>query len=374
VSSTDKRITELGLTNSGATLVPCESLLVTTRATLGSVALAAIPLATNQGFKTAVFGPDVDPSFGYHLFHRLKPELTRRASGTTFLEISGSQFEQVVVAVPALPEQRRIAAILDAADDAIRSTERLIAKLEEVKFGLLHDLMTRGFDESGALRDEVRHPGMFQRLGDLTLPVGWAVCELNSVVDRQRAVVYGILMPGYGFAGGVPVVKVKDIKDGRINEEDLLLTDPRIDDEYRRSRIREGDLLFSIRGTVGRTAFVPQTLDGANITQDTARIAIAGANPRFVAHYLRTPRAVSFVELHTLGQAVRGINLRDVRRIPLILPPRSEQDALAGVLDAHDATVEAGQQRYAKLRLLKAGLMDDLLTGRVRVIVDEDAA
>jgi type I restriction enzyme S subunit len=280
----------------------------------------------------------------------------------------------MVVQFPSLGEQRRIAEILDTVDDAIRSTDRLITKMELMKQGLLHDLLAVGISDSGRLRDPVSERGMFRVLNGLKLPTGWDICDLNSVVDPHRPVVYGILMPGYGFAGGVPVVKVKDMRDGRINEEGLLLTDPRIDNEYRRSRVIEGDLLFSIRGTVGRRAFVPASLDGANITQDTARLAIKGANARFVSHYLGAHSAATFIELHTLGQAVKGINLRDVRRIPLVLPPRREQDAITEILDAHDAQVQMEKQSCAELRFLKAGLMEDLLTGRIRVNLGWSAA
>lgn len=153
LSSTDERITDLGLASSGATLVPRDSLLVTTRATLGSLALAGMPMATNRGFKSAVFGPEVDAAFGYHLFHRIRPELARRASGTTFLEISGSQFTQIVVPVPPLQEQRRIAEILDTVDEAIRSSESVMAKIDQVKQGLLHDLLTRGIGVGGHLKE-----------------------------------------------------------------------------------------------------------------------------------------------------------------------------------------------------------------------------
>jgi type I restriction enzyme S subunit len=294
------------------------------------------------------------------------------SGSTNQVELSRSQLAATAIPLPAIAEQRRIGNVLGIVDEAIRSSERLIAKLDLMKHGLAHDLLSLGLGENGGLRDRVQDPRSFHMLDGLKFPKGWAKCDLDNVVDSHRPVVYGILMPGYGFAGGVPVVKVKDMKDGQIDEEELLLTDPRTDNEYRRSRVKAGDLLFSIRGTVGRAAFVPATLEGANITQDTARIAVKGANPRFIAQYLRTPLAVTFIELHTIGQAVRGINLRDVRRIPIILPPKSEQDALADILDTHDRQIRTERQRCAKLRLLKSGLMEDLLTGHVRV--DEDAA
>ena len=79
------------------------------------------------------------------------------------------------------------------------------------------------------------------------------------------------------------------------------------------------------------------------------------------------PEPQAFIDLHTIGLAVRGINLRDVRCIPLALPTISEQNQIVCRLEAHDARIRAEEATLAKLRQLKRGLMDDLLTGRVRV-------
>jgi type I restriction enzyme S subunit len=281
--------------------------------------------------------------------------------------VNQAQLGSLRVALPSRPEQQHIAEILDTLDAAIRKTEQLIAKLKQVKQGLLRDLLTRGVDDNGELRDSERHPEQFKdsRLG--TLPMTWNVKPLDDLVDPARPIAYGILMPGTGYPGGVPVIKVKDIVGGRVKLDDLLLTSPAIDNEYRRSRVKIGDLLFTIRGTVGRMAAVPPQLENANITQDTARIAVMGANVSFIRQYLGMPEPQRFIGVHTLGVAVQGINLRDVRRIPIATPPRAEADEIARRLDCADARDTVEQHEVAKLRLLKQGLMEDLLTGRVRV-------
>jgi type I restriction enzyme S subunit len=138
---TQETISKAGLARSGARLLPVNSLIVTTRATLGLVALTAVPTATNQGFKSIVFSSDADPTFYFHLFKLLKPEMERRASGTTFLEISGKQFSEILVPLPPIGEQRRIADILDAQDEEISATEQLLGKLKLQKLGLMVDLL-----------------------------------------------------------------------------------------------------------------------------------------------------------------------------------------------------------------------------------------
>lgn len=145
-----------------------------------------------------------------------------------------------------------------------------------------------------------------------SLPVDWNIIALGECVPLNAPICYGILMPGQGHPGGIPVVKVKDIIGGVIRRGNLLLTSPAIDAEYSRSRLRDGDLLLTIRGSTGRVALVPLELDGANITQDTARVRLVpGLSARYVYYALQAPAMQGQVALHTLGLAVKGINIGD---------------------------------------------------------------
>lgn len=269
---------------------------------------------------------------------------------------------------PETDARDKITEILDTLDAAIRGTEAVVAKLKAMKRGLVHDLLTRGIDANGDLRPpQPEAPDLYKQTPLGWLPKEWDAVELDDLVDNRRPVVYGILMPGHRYEGGVPVIKVRDIIDGQILSEQLLLTDPRIDFEYRRSRLKGGDLLFTIRGSVGRMAIVPDSLENANITQDTARLAIRGTDARFVAAYLEAEYPKRFIVNHTIGVAVQGINLRDVRRIPIAKPPNGEDVIIADMISELDRKLRLELSELDKLRLQKSGLMDDLLTGRVSV-------
>ncbi|TVT67640.1 MAG: restriction endonuclease subunit S [Pseudomonas sp.] len=302
-------------------------------------------------------------------FYRQPMLLTFQQQTTGIINLKFEEYLNATIEVPAdLAEQSVIAQLLDTLDTAIRETEALIDKLKAVKQGLLHDLLTRGIDADGQLRPpQSEAPQLYKESPLGWIPNEWEAVELNQLIDPKRPVVYGILMPGYGHPGGVPVVKVKDIFDGKIHLNDLLLTSPQIDREYSRSRLKAGDLLFTIRGTVGRTAFVPPVLDSANITQDTARLAVTGTDARFLRAYLGMAVPSRFIATHTLGVAVQGINLRDVRRIPIARPSALEAKAIADEIQSQERRLESESLSVAKLRLAKAGLLDDLLTGRVRV-------
>lgn len=136
-------ISDRGLVASGARLLPAQSLLMTSRASIGFCALAGKAMATNQGFQNLIPNTEkVDTSFVYYLCKTLGRELIRRASGTTFLEISGKEFRNIEVRIPPLEEQRRIARILDSTDEMIKANRRELEKLRQLRSGLASDLFS----------------------------------------------------------------------------------------------------------------------------------------------------------------------------------------------------------------------------------------
>lgn len=371
---TAERITRQGVAASSISILPENTLVVTTRATLGLVALAGMPLTTNQGFKSIVLGSEASPHFFYHLFGRLKGELVRRASGTTFLEISGKQFGAVEVPVPPLPEQRRIAEILDTLDAAIRRTEQVIAKLRQMKQGLLHDLLTRGLDDNGELRDPHRHPEQFQDSPLGRIPRAWETNILDSLTEPGSPITYGVVQPGPHVADGVLFVRGGDFPEGTIRIPELRTISKQVDAQYSRTRLMGGEVLVSLVGQPGSSAVVPIQLAGANIARQAAMVRL---NSRFDPHFLRAYIASSSGQRallgDTLGTVQRVVNLRDLRNLIIPIPLPDEQAAIISSLRAIDACIDKEVKALFKLSLVKHGLMDDLLTGRVRVSIPEEA-
>ena len=145
-----------------------------------------------------------------------------------------------------------------------------------------------------------------------------ATIPLSEMVQDSRPITYGVIKPGDFVEDGVVLVRVKDIVDGIILLADLRKITSTVAQNYVRSTLSPGDILLSIRGTIGRTAIVPKELDGANITQDTARISLREEfNNHFIKCVLDSPVIQSWIQLHVKGLAVKGINLEDVRRIPI---------------------------------------------------------
>ncbi|SFD91070.1 type I restriction enzyme, S subunit [Thiohalospira halophila DSM 15071] len=377
IFDTYETITEEGLASSSAKLLPAGALLLTSRATIGEIRIAARPLATNQGFKNVVPKSGTDGVFLFYQLSWLKGHFERYAAGSTFLEINRKDTGRIIVPLPKEErEQQKIARIVQTIDRAIEKTEALIDKYQQIKAGLMHDLFTRGIGPDGQLRPpREQAPELYQETPIGWLPKEWSIVRLNEIVNPARPIVYGILMPGYGHEGGVPVVKVKDINDRMVNLESLLLTSPEIDQEYQRSRLKSGDILITIRGSVGRICIVPNDLDGANITQDTARIDVSAGSNRFYSYYLESESARRHYDVNTLGVAVQGINLGEIRKLPAVKPDEDEQQKIADLLECAVSRIEAEKKNLEKLQKQKSGLMHDLLTGKLPVQAEpEDEA
>jgi len=190
---------------------------------------------------------------------------------------------------------------------------------------------------------------------------------LDSFVSSKGPICYGILKPGHHFPDGIPVIKVKNIKNGVVIENDLLFTSPKIHRQYKRSELKAGDLLLTIRGTTGRVAIVPSTLQGANITQDTARIRVStDDSPIYLYYALQSSSLQKQVKLNTVGQAVKGINIAEVRKLKVFHPSKNKQTKIAQILTTWDKAIETTEKLIENSKAQKNALMQQLLTGKKR--------
>jgi type I restriction enzyme S subunit len=188
------------------------------------------------------------------------------------------------------------------------------------------------------------------------IPDTWALARGADVVEPGADIVYGIVQPGPKLASGVPYVRGMDIENGKILVDQLLRTSPEIAQRYARAAIRGGDVLLGIiRAT--KVAIVPGELDGANITQGTARFRPSRAiRTRYLATVLEAPEIQRWLHAHYRGIDMPGLNLADVRRVPVPLPPLAEQDeivrrveSLFAMADALKANYESASSRVERL-------------------------
>ncbi|WP_181178924.1 restriction endonuclease subunit S [Methylibium rhizosphaerae] len=269
-------------------------------------------------------------------------------------------------AIPALLKRFR-QAVLDAATFGVlteewRDRQVGLPPAVELRHAIEADHVTAGGHERGNASDPT------EEAHDLSidqLPEGWTISRLRDCCRPGRPITYGILKPGPELSEGVPYIRVADFPGNRLNLDSIKRTASEIDLQYKRARLMSGDLLLSIRGSVGRLIVIPPELEGANITQDTARLSITSRlNARYVYYALLSPDAQRRMTKAVRGVAVRGINIGDVRALQIPLPSLPEQEEivrqvdrlflLAGQIEAHWNAMRRHAQRLAPQLLSKA--------------------
>ena len=188
------------------------------------------------------------------------------------------------------------------------------------------------------------------------LPAGWELAALSDLVPREKPIVYGIVQAGPEFPGGIPYIKSSNV-GAKIDPASLSRTSPAIAHKYRRSVVRPGDIVFSLRGNIGQLSIVPDTLAEANLTQGTARISTNGrALNAFVAEALKSPNLQKRIDIVSKGSTFREISLEELRDLELPLPPRPEQRKIAEILRTWDEALE----KLTALRAAKARRISSL--------------
>ena len=303
----------------------------------------------------------------------LRRGLAGLAQGVTRDRVNLRNLLRFEVPAPPLPEQRQIAAILDTLDDAIRKTEQIIAKLKQVKQGLLHDLLTRGIDDNGELRDPDRHPEQFKESPLGRIPKRWTIGSLGDLLLRIEAGKSPSCpdRPAQGDEWGV--LKVSAVRPTGFEpaENKALVTPSHIEPS---SEVHDGDLLITRANTVelvGLTCLVEQPPPRLLLSDKTLRLVAdpERADVRYLFYASQLPDVRAQIEIHATGSSgsMKNIGQRAIRALKLRRAPVSEQIETAGRLRAVDARHLAESRALQQFNMVKRGLAEDLLTGRVRV-------
>lgn len=283
-----------------------------------------------------------------------------------------------VFRIPALPlpEQHRIAEILDTVDDAIQQTEALIAKLKEMRQGLLHDLLTRGLDENGELRDTVANPEQFEDSPLGRIPRGWVVHAICSCLRSEPQ--NGLYKPADQIGRGALIIGQTSITPARTLDVSVARRAAITPSEMQQFGLVSGDILvsrvFATLAGVGLPAYVTQLPEPAVFESNMMRLRVNESviRSQLLFEVLRTHE----VRKQILGVATisnqASINQSGLMGIQIGIPPLAEQAVIIGVISELDKCIRAEESCRDQLHLLKRGLMQDLLTGRVRVSVAEE--
>ncbi|MGX9699498.1 restriction endonuclease subunit S [Janthinobacterium lividum] len=342
-------------------------ILLSVRAPVGALNIADRVYCIGRGL-AAIRIVGMQPTLTAQLLSAATSALRRVAQGTTFEAISKSDLERLVVIEPPRVEQRQLTLVIDTLDTTIRQTEAIIEKLKQVKQGLLHDLLTRGIDANGELRpQQSQAPHLYKDSPLGWVPIEWQVQRMANYMSTD--ITYGIVQAGPHIDGGIPYVRTGDMSGDSLCKASMLCTTRRIADAFRRSEVRAGDIVMAIRATVGKVLMVPNELNGANLTQGTARLAPnQQSDPVFILWAIRHERAQNSIASEIKGTTFAEITLAALREVLLAAPVnKDEQFEIGKRMAACESRIFQERRHLEKLKAQKSGVMDDLLTGRVRV-------
>ncbi|MCD5971516.1 restriction endonuclease subunit S [Pseudomonas quasicaspiana] len=350
-------------------------IILTKDGTIGRVArIDSLPgKATINGTMMLIRpGEGLDYRFLYHVLNgeEFKRLIEDKVSGSSIPHIFQRDMINLPISFPPIEHQVRLAQILDTLDTTIRETEALIDKLKAVKQGLLHDLLTRGIDASGQLRPPQREAQQLYKETPLGwIPREWAVVTLESV---SSAVTSGSRDWAQFYSDcGALFVRIGNLTREHINfrYDVVIRVQPPVNGDGQRTKLEPGDILVSITADLGVIGVVPEGMGEAYINQHIALVRPSSSlvNSRFVGHYLAGPIMQTYISQLNDAGAKAGLNLPTIRKLPSALPSRFEQDQIAARLDEIDNRIQNAITEAKKLSELKSGLMNDLLTGRVRV-------
>lgn len=345
-------------------------------ATIGEPVTVEMDACIHDGFVVFDrFDGKLDRQYLLHLLRAVAPMLRAQGQTGTQANLNTAIVGGYRVSLPKrVDEQHAIAAILDVVDKGIAQAEAVIRKLQQVRAGLLYDLLTRGIYENGELRDPLVHPEQFVESPLGNVPKEWSVSRLQSlcayigsgVTPRGGQDVY--------TSDGVTFIRSQNVTSEGLKLDGVAFIPAEIHRALRRSEVYEHDVLFNITGaSIGRCCPVPDGLGPANVNQHVCILRVPAAtapDALILATLLASPIGQRQMEaLNTMGNR-QGLNYQQLGAFLIPWPEPAERSRIAASIDAFNCGLETEKSELAKLRMLKAGLMADLLTGRVRVPKD----
>ncbi len=300
----------------------------------------------------------------YNLVHK---DIQYYIQGGTRSKLNQSELRNIEVPLPSLPEQRRIAEILDTRDEAIEKTEALISKLKAMKQGLLHDLLTRGLGKNGKLRDPKAHPEQFKDSQLGKIPKGWVIQELGKAALKIQD---GTHFSPKTTSGPFRYMTSKNIRFGHVDLSDCgWISEKEHEAIYSRCDVRYGDVLLTKDGANTGNAAINNLNEPVSLLSSVAFIRCDDRtlHPEYVFLCLLSPGCQQRIKDLMSGNAITRLTLERIKSFVFPVPDIKEQLKIIEPLNSHDARIRTEEQYRDKLKLQKKGLMHDLLTGKVRV-------
>ena len=336
---------------------------MTSRATIGAAKINRVPMAINQGFAALCGKEGFSSEYLFYLLDILRPTLIRLGAGTTFLETSRREIRKIRVRLPDSDEQNRIFKVLKMVDDAINKARAELDATRELKRSLMQSMFTSGM------------PGRHRNFHDTKLgsiPAGWEVITIRSVLCEQP--ISGTSPRSRPEPPGIPILNVSCVKNGVCNPSDVTYVDVS-SEEVIRYRANAGDF-FVLRGNGNRDYVATGGLLREHPPEDTIysdklirlRFDTNMVAERFVPYLWQSHGFLTRLQSKAeSGSGLWMMSKRDIMREIFAYPPLKEQKEIVALLDAAEDQLIAQTEKLLSLHEVKRSLLQNLLTGKIRI-------
>lgn len=350
----ERNITEEGLKNSSAKLLPKGTVLFSSRAPIGYVAIAGNDLATNQGFKSVIPAENVDSEFIYYLLINNVENIKNFGVGSTFREVSGSIMKNIEVMIPDFSIQRKIAKILNTLDSKIEINNKIISNLES---------QAQAIFKSWFVDFEPFQDGEFVESELGMIPEGWEVKKVNEICDLK----IGRTPPRkesewFSLKEGVKWVSIKDLGLSQmyISEVTEYLTEESIE-KFNIPIVEENTLLLSFKLTVGRIAI---TTEKMCTNEAIAQFKDPLISTLFLFYYFKNFKFETLGNTSSIGNAV---NSKIIKNIEVLVPPEKIVLKVMKMIEPLSICIRNLLNQNTKLAELRDALLPKLMAGEIDV-------
>ena len=344
VIESERKITEMGLKKSSAKMLPAEkTILFTSRAGIGKVAILRHSACTNQGFQSLVLKDGYEPYFVYSMGNQLKEKAEAIASGSTFLEISGKMLANLDIMIPNREEQIKIASYFQGLDNLITLHQRKCYKLVNIKKSMLEKM----FPQNGSSYPEVRFEGFTdaweqRKLVDEVELFGGLTYSPNNIVKEN----------------GTLVLRSSNVKNGEVVNADNVYVDSSV---VNSSNVKEGDIIVVVRNgsrsLIGKHAQIKAEM--SNTVIGAFMTGIRSDHSAFVNALLNTQGFDSEVEKN-LGATINQITNAMFQQMEFMFPKAEEQNRIGEMFTHLDNLITLHQRELDKLKNIKKACLEKM--------------
>ena len=355
ISSTILKITDEALQDSSAVLLQPNTVIMSSRATIGECKINIIPMTTNQGFISFECNPKLNNLFLLYTINQHKSRIIKVSSGSTFLEVSRTTMRNFKIPLPPLKEQEKIADILSTADDKIAAIAIQIEKAETLKKGLLQKLLSEGIGHSEFKDSELGR-----------VPESWGVSKLKDIFKMKSGSTPYRKNLSYFDNGTIFWIKTLDLNNGYITNSQEKITEQALA-ETSCSLLPINSILIAMYGgykQIGRTGVL--SIEATTNQAITALFPNDETISNFINYTLIFYR-YKWKQVATSSRKDPNITKKDIEDFIIPFPPLEEQKQIADIVSTADEKLEVLRAKKEKYETLKKGLMQKLLMGEVRV-------